>query len=316
MNTCHDQTSHRSNYSITTPEATIFTSNATHGLTPESIVGPYFVAGELIRKNVTEDQAGIPVHLDLQFIDINTCEPIPNMLVDIWHANATGVYSGVVGSGGLNTSFLRGIQATNSEGVAQFDTIYPGHYLGRTNHIHIMSRRGGQILPNGTYNGGTVNHIGQFYFDQELTTLVEAMQPYRRNYLPLTTNTADFLVPQAATADSDPFLDYVMLSKDANDGLLMWTTVGINATADYSAAAWAAATWHPGGGVAATFPFPAAPKATGSGGTTGMSGAPAPSFGSEHIHIPPAAFPPIAGLPVPDLEAIKTPQSWGPCRAD
>ncbi len=60
------------------------------------------------------------------------------------------------------------------------------------------------------------------------------MDPYARNPVPLTTNKGDFLTADEATADYDPFLDYVMLSDDANDGLLMWITVGINATADYT----------------------------------------------------------------------------------
>lgn len=165
LNTCHDQGEYLE-YDRSTPEKTIFGSNATSALTPETIVGPYFVGGEYVRSEVTEGQDGIPIHLDMQFIDIETCEPIPNMLVDIWQANATGVYSGVEGQGGLNSTFLRGVQLTNYDGVTEFDSLYPGHYTGRTNHIHVLTRRGGKILSNGTYSGGTVNHIGQLYFDE------------------------------------------------------------------------------------------------------------------------------------------------------
>lgn len=165
LNVCHDHTEEMGS-DLAAAEATIFTSNATSALTPETVVGPYFVEGEYIRSDVTEDQAGVPVHLDMQFIDIETCQPIPDMLVDIWHSNATGVYSGVQGGGGLNSTFMRGVQVTDKEGVTKFDTIYPGHYMGRTIHIHVLTRRGGEILENGTYTGGTVNHIGQLYFDQ------------------------------------------------------------------------------------------------------------------------------------------------------
>lgn len=60
--------------------------------------------------------------------------------------NATGVYSGVVASGNgneadttnLDNTFARGVQATDDEGVVSFDTNVPGHYTGRTNHIHVM----------------------------------------------------------------------------------------------------------------------------------------------------------------------------------
>lgn len=29
---------------------------------------------------------------EVQYIDVNTCKPIPGAIVDIWQANATGVY--------------------------------------------------------------------------------------------------------------------------------------------------------------------------------------------------------------------------------
>jgi len=33
--------------------------------------------------------------LDIGVIDVETCKPLPNVLVDIWQANATGHYAGV-----------------------------------------------------------------------------------------------------------------------------------------------------------------------------------------------------------------------------
>ncbi|KAB5578825.1 Intradiol ring-cleavage dioxygenase [Coniochaeta sp. 2T2.1] len=306
LNTCHDQGSHV-DYDLSTPESIIFTSNATAALTPETIIGPYFVAGEYIRSDVTESQAGVPIHLDIQFIDISTCEAVPNMLVDIWHANATGVYSGVeaAGQGGLNSTFLRGIQVTDHDGVTQFDSVFPGHYTGRTNHIHVASRRGGQILPNGTYTGGTVNHIGQLYFDEELSTAIETFEPYSRNTVARTTNRGDFLTADEATADYDPFVSYVKLSDDANDGLLMWITIGVNTTADYDDLAMAAAHYYreggksnsPAGGPGGFPPFPV-------NGTAWPSGVPFPT----------GAFPPgFPGFPSPSATATATAKPWGPC---
>lgn len=80
------------------------------------------------------------------------------MRYSVWHANSTGVYSGVVDGAGLNTTFLRGVQISDDEGVADFETVFPGHYEGRVNHIHVTTNRGGKLLENGTYTGGTVNH--------------------------------------------------------------------------------------------------------------------------------------------------------------
>lgn len=53
------------------------------------------VDGEFVRFDVTEDQAGVPTYLDIELLDVNTCEPVANTYIDIWACNATGVYSGV-----------------------------------------------------------------------------------------------------------------------------------------------------------------------------------------------------------------------------
>lgn len=47
------------------------------------------VSGELIRNDMSEDQAGVPLFLDLQMIDTNTCDPISGVYLDVWHCNAT-----------------------------------------------------------------------------------------------------------------------------------------------------------------------------------------------------------------------------------
>lgn len=56
-----------------------------------------------------------------------------------------GVYGGVLyypGNGDpndesiINSTTLRGVQPTDEDGIALFDTLVPGHYAGRTNHIH------------------------------------------------------------------------------------------------------------------------------------------------------------------------------------
>lgn len=113
--------------SYNTEPAALFTGNTSCILSPEVTQGPYFVTGEKVRHDVRENQQGVDLYLDMQFIDINTCEPVNDIYVDIWHANATGVYSGVVASGNgnaedttnLDATFLRGLWKTNEEGVVQ-----------------------------------------------------------------------------------------------------------------------------------------------------------------------------------------------------
>lgn len=133
--------SHKSsNSSITldTNENSLFADNSSCTLQSEVTQGPYYVDGELIRQNVTEGQEGIPLYLDIQIIDTSSCEPVSNVYMDLWHCNSTGVYSGVVANGNgdsndtsnLNNTALRGIQQTDTDGLVQFQTLFPGHYDG------------------------------------------------------------------------------------------------------------------------------------------------------------------------------------------
>jgi hypothetical protein len=111
--TSHDKTGILK-FTTDTPHAEIFGANSTCILTPDNIIGPYFVHGEQVRSNIVEGQAGIPLHLELSFVNINTCKSTPNLLIDIWQCNAMGVYSGVsaAGQAGLKTTYLRGVYAS------------------------------------------------------------------------------------------------------------------------------------------------------------------------------------------------------------
>ncbi|PQE27925.1 gpi anchored dioxygenase protein [Rutstroemia sp. NJR-2017a BBW] len=165
-------------YSVATPETTIFSANTSCILTPANTDGPYYVLGESIRKNVTEGQSGVALHLEVQYIDITTCLPVPSVYVDIWNANATGVYGGInvtgnVADGGWDSTFLRGIQATDEDGVASFDTIFPGHYEGRATHTHLLAHSNVTVLANNTISGGAVTHIGQLFWNEALRSAVE-----------------------------------------------------------------------------------------------------------------------------------------------
>lgn len=238
-------------YTLDTPMSTLFDSNSTCALVPETTIGPYFVAGELIRADITDGYAGVPLHLDIQFVDIATCGAVPNMLIDIWHCNAVGVYSGVSasGQGGLNSTFGRGVQPTDDDGVAQFDTMFPGHYTGRATHIHVMSSENASVLANNTYQAGVQSHIGQLFFDQDLISAVELTSAYTSNQQVLTTNLEDGIAAGEATTEYDPFMDYVVLGDAPEHGILAFITVGVDTTANYTSEAIPAAYYREGGGV-------------------------------------------------------------------
>ncbi|CZR63100.1 related to GPI anchored dioxygenase [Phialocephala subalpina] len=240
-------------YTLSTPETTIFASNNTCALVPETTIGPYYVTGEQIRSNITEGQAGVPMHIELQFVDMNTCSPVSSLLADIWHCNSTGVYSGIdtsEGEGGLNSTFLRGVQVSDDEGAVAFDTLFPGHYDDRVTHLHLVIQTNSTILPNNTYTGGTTLHVGQIYFEDALVEAVEATSPYNTNTIAFTTWEEDGWMLEEATTDYDPFVEYVQLSGNLEDGLLAWITVAVDLSSDHSANLTAAAHYYGTGGVA------------------------------------------------------------------
>jgi protocatechuate 3,4-dioxygenase beta subunit len=148
-------------------------------LTPEQTEGPYYIPNERVRRDITEGKRGRPLLLRLTVVDASTCKPIKGAAVDIWHADALGVYSGF-GRGSGNRTFLRGIQRTDANGLARFRSIYPGWYPGRTVHIHVM-----------VHVGGNVVHTGQLYFPDALTDRVYRRAPYNRRPGRSTRNAAD-----------------------------------------------------------------------------------------------------------------------------
>lgn len=196
----------------------------------------------MVRKDVTESQTGVPLALDIQVLDIDTCEPVSNVYLDFWHCNSTGVYSGVNTNGNgnsddttnINNTFLRGIQKADNDGVVVFDSLFPGHYTGRATHIHIMAHLNATVADNNTLaSQGSIAHVGQIFFDQDLIAEVEAVEPYSSNTQDLTTN-ADDRIAQQAAMDVDPFASYVLLGHSISDGILAWTTIAVNLTANSS----------------------------------------------------------------------------------
>ncbi|KAG7285876.1 hypothetical protein NEMBOFW57_008170 [Staphylotrichum longicolle] len=198
------------------------------------------VDGEGIRSQLIDDQAGVPVYLDIQVIDVNTCEPLQDTFLEMWNANSTGIYSGAISSANgnandksnLNKVFLRGAQKTNKDGAVQFTTIFPGHYQGRATHIHIISHYNDSttVYANNTIWGTRVTHNGQAFFDQSLIDAVEKVSPYSTNRQARTQNKADAILLQEA-ATSDPFFRYVQLGTDLKrDGIFAWFTFGVNTT--------------------------------------------------------------------------------------
>ncbi|CRK15415.1 hypothetical protein BN1708_011481 [Verticillium longisporum] len=223
-------------------------------LTPESTEGPFYIEGEKLRWNLQDGGQGVLMYLDFQIIDTETCKPVEGQYVEIWRSqvlkftlanvpsdtNATGIYSGVPYSfdpSNRKTTFGRGISTTNSDGAVWFGSIFPGHYGGRTPHVHIMTHNPDYADPltNRTLQNNIATHAGQVYFDQRLVDAVRNVYPYSANEQRFTSNFADGFFRQASSV-SDPVLSYFFLNKaeegygNVEGGLLAWKIIGVNMT--------------------------------------------------------------------------------------
>jgi protocatechuate 3,4-dioxygenase beta subunit len=189
--------------------------------------GPYYLDVALVRSDVTESKAGVKLTLNLTVVDSTTCAVLPNALVEIWHADALGEYSGFVGANGHSESddgtFLRGGVLTNAGGLATITTIYPGWYRGRAIHIHLKVHTG-VTVSNGSYTGGTVVNTGQLFFDETATTAVAKVSPYSTNTVTRTTLSQDSIYGGGGAQDG-----LLTLSGSATAGYTGTLTLGVDA---------------------------------------------------------------------------------------
>jgi protocatechuate 3,4-dioxygenase beta subunit len=165
---------------------------------PEQTEGPYFIDERLDRSDIRVDpsdqsvKAGMPLRLAFQISRIgnSSCKPLSGAVVYIWHCDALGVYSDVRDiNAGFDTrgkKFLRGYQVTNSNGIVEFLTVYPGWYEGRAVHIHFKIR-------TDPASRSAHEFVSQLYFDETVTDKVHGQPPYNTKRYRTTSNDADFI---------------------------------------------------------------------------------------------------------------------------
>jgi len=162
-------------------------------LTTAQVEGPFHLSSPF-RSDIREDRTGVPLHLLMEVVNVETREPVPNAIVDIWHCDADGNYSGypegsahdfveslkftgVAGMLGVRhvnevngRRFLRGAQQTDADGLVVFETVFPGWYEPRAAHIHFT------VIVN-----NVVHLVSQLYFDQDLCDEVyTTIEPYSK----------------------------------------------------------------------------------------------------------------------------------------
>ncbi|WP_320775119.1 intradiol ring-cleavage dioxygenase [Streptomyces sp. CRN 30] len=243
-------------------EATTGGGESCYRLSSEAIEGPYYIDADKIRTDVTEDREGVPLTLTVKVIDSETCEPVRNAAVDIWHCDALGVYSGYEsvgstlpggpaptgdptgtptdlppgGGGGMHQEptdderYLRGTWRTDHRGTARFTTVFPGWYQGRAVHIHTKVHVDGAWTKDG-YEGGHTCHTGQFYFEEEAVLAVAELEPYATSTVTRVTLTEDMIYDQSGATGGLLALRYH--KKRVAKGVHASITVGVDPEATH-----------------------------------------------------------------------------------
>ncbi len=146
--------------------------------------GPFYRpnAPEIPNNKLAEDtETGTRLLLSGRIFNLECNQFIPNVTIEVWHANDAGQYD----NDGFN---LRGTTTTNEQGFYMFETILPGKYLNgakyRPSHIHF------KITPP-----GFSPFITQLYFEGDTDIETDAAASISTGeydasgrIIPLTTN--------------------------------------------------------------------------------------------------------------------------------
>lgn len=137
-------------------------------LTPTMTEGPYYITGSPERASLIEPgMKGTRLSLS-GYVLTSDCQPVTHALLDFWQANAQGKYDN-------NGYTLRGHEYTDDNGYYHLDTIVPGIYPGRTEHLHVkVQAPGGPLLTTQLFFPGVAqNKSDSIYSDQLLLSVRE-----------------------------------------------------------------------------------------------------------------------------------------------
>jgi protocatechuate 3,4-dioxygenase beta subunit len=225
---------------VTTDAATSTDGNGSSGgdggtcaASPEGEIGPYFAddsASGFERSNVlsnldgTDTQPGVPLTLSFSIYDAkNGCAAMAGAQVDIWHCNASGVYSDIATEQTSTQQWLRGYQISDANGNVTFMTIIPGWYQGRTTHIHVRVRSSYSDASSTTDGSNTT----QVFFPQALVDmLATSLSPYNAEGTNPTTNASDRVYSQETKGET-----LMALAGDVTNGYVATASIYLPITA-------------------------------------------------------------------------------------
>jgi protocatechuate 3,4-dioxygenase beta subunit len=174
--------------------------------TPESNDGPYYYQSSPRRHAIAEGRSGVPLKLRITVASAlrpgDTCPPLSDAVVDIWHADADGMYSNVgadlQAENTVGQTFMRGHQVTDATGQVEFDSVTPGWEIGRNvaraTHVHVKVFHENKVV------------TAQLYLPNEfLDELYATVDPYR-THKQMTAPGTERLVNRLRNEDDAGFL--------------------------------------------------------------------------------------------------------------
>jgi len=129
--------------------------------------GPFFTPNSPERTSLLEPGiTGTTLKLT-GYVLTQDCQPVAGALVDFWQADTEGQYD--------NSGYqLRGHQFTDEAGRYQLETIMPGLYPGRTEHIHVkVQAPNGPMLTTQLFFPGVAENQSDSIFDPSLVVELE-----------------------------------------------------------------------------------------------------------------------------------------------
>ena len=120
--------------------------------TRSQTAGPFYTPQTPQRDTLREPDTGGEPLVFKGLVLAHDCRPLAGAVIDVWHCDEHGYYD--------NRSFrYRGHQFTDAAGAFRIETIRPGHYTGRTPHIHVKVQ--GEGDPPAHHPGLFCRHAGE-----------------------------------------------------------------------------------------------------------------------------------------------------------
>lgn len=168
------------------------TSTVAEGEIPEETAGPYPGDGSngpdvlsesgVVRSDITTSFGsasgtadGVPLTIRMKVYDLNGDDAtvLSGAAVYVWHADREGRYS-MYDDEVADQNYLRGVQATDSDGWVEFTSVFPSCYAGRWPHVHFEVYADADAATS----GGEKLRTSQMALPQDVCETVYATEGY------------------------------------------------------------------------------------------------------------------------------------------